>query len=203
MPANTKLPVTTLTIIGLAVIVSASPTLSRWLVWDRTAIADGQWWRLATGHLVHFTPQHLGFDAFAVGVAGWLIESRARRSWVLLSLVAALAIGISALAFCRMVQVYGGLSGLACALCGYLAVLGVHTGGRARWFGLALLAVSACKVGWEMSTGQPLFISDSCESYVVLPLAHATGLAVGLVAGVAAPNQLTNANLRGSLFERP
>ena len=203
MPATTKLPVTTLTIIGLAVIVSASPTLSRWLVWDRTAIADGQWWRLATGHLVHFTPQHFGFDAFAVGVAGWLIEIRVRRSWVLLSLVASLAIGISTLAFCPMVQVYGGLSGLACALCGSLAVLGIRTGGRARWFGLALMAVSACKVGWEMSTGQPLFISNSGDSYVVLPLAHATGLAVGLVAGVAAPNQLTNANLRGGLFERP
>jgi rhomboid family GlyGly-CTERM serine protease len=189
MPTNSRLPVTTLTVVGLAVIVSASPVLARWLVWDRAAIAGGQWWRLLTGHLVHFTPQHLGLDALAVVTAGWLIENLTRQSWALLSVMTALAISLIVFVFCPTVHVYGGLSGVACAMYGYLALLGICAGARARWIGLAMLALLAGKIGGEILTGQSLFISDTGDSYVVLSLAHTTGLVAGALAGVAATGQ--------------
>jgi len=202
VPATTKLPVTTLTVVGLAVIVSASPTLSRWLVWDRAAIADGQWWRMWTGHLVHFTPQHLCLDAVAVAIAGWLIESRARRSWALLGVATTLAISLLTYVFCPAMQIYGGLSGVACAMYGYLALLGIRAGERPRRIGLAILVLLATKIGWEVSTGRMLFVSGTGDGYVVLSLAHATGIVAGALAGVAGPGRLASLTQEGAHYER-
>jgi rhomboid family GlyGly-CTERM serine protease len=181
--ATAKSPVVTLIVVGLAVMASASPVVSNWLVWDRAAIADGQWWRLVTGNLVHVTARHLWWDALAVTVAGWFIGTRAPRSLAILTLVAAAVIGLSIFVFCPQVRLYCGLSGVACAMFGYLALLGIRTGSRARWCGLAMLILVACKVAWELTTGRTIFVPVVGNAYVVLPLAHATGLVVGVLNG--------------------
>ena len=43
-------------------------------VFERTAIADGEWWRLISGHLVHSDGQHLLWDVLALVVIGWMLE---------------------------------------------------------------------------------------------------------------------------------
>jgi rhomboid family GlyGly-CTERM serine protease len=178
MLATTKFPVTTLILISLAVIASTSPLLGQRLVWDRTAIVEGQWWRLVTGHLVHLTPRHLWLDVLAVALAGWLIESCAQRQYARLAIMAAFAVGVFVFAFCPSVQVYGGLSGVAFAMFGYMAALCTHA--RSRWVGCVLLVLLSVKIGVEYATGHALFVG---EGYVVLPAVHAVGAVCGLAKG--------------------
>jgi rhomboid family GlyGly-CTERM serine protease len=181
--ATAKLPVITLGLIGMAGLVSASAGLAGWLMWDRRAIADGQWWRLLTGHLVHFTPRHLWWDALAVGVAGGWIEKRAGNSLILLIVAAALAVSVALLWFCPAVRFYGGLSGIAWAMGGYLAVRGVMAGGRARWLSVAALGALAGKLAWEWASGGALLAG---EGYVVVPAVHAAGALCGMFKGATA-----------------
>ncbi len=54
MNSERRLPLVTLAVIGLAVVASAVPALSRWLVFDRMAIIDGQWWRACDRQLGAF-----------------------------------------------------------------------------------------------------------------------------------------------------
>ena len=184
MRATAKSPIVTLTVVGLAVLASASPVISNWLVWDRAAIAAGQCWRVVTGNLVHAAARHLWWDALAVTVAGWLIETRARRSLAILTLAAASVIGLSIFVFCPKVRLYCGLSGVACAMFGYLALLGIRTGSTARWCGIAMSILVTGKVVWELTTGRTMFGLVAGDAYVVLPLAHATGLVVGVLRGM-------------------
>ena len=77
-----------------------------------TEIAQGQAWRLVTGHLVHADWSHLLWNALGLVVLGWLIEHRSRRL-----LLAALAAGISTVSLLLLsplssLDYYCGLSGV-------------------------------------------------------------------------------------------
>ena len=181
MSATTKPPILTLILISLAILASASPVLADWLVWDRAAIAAGQWWRLITGHFVHFSLRHLICDALAVGVAGWLIETRAQQSLAFVVLAAALAIDVTIALMCPAVRFYGGLSGIAYAMWGYLVVLGIAAGARAQWASVAILALLAGKIGLEWAGGRAMLAG---EGFVVLPVVHAAGAICGAAKGV-------------------
>jgi len=45
-------------------------------VFDRVAIAQGEWWRLVTAHWVHSDPAHAGWDVAALLLLGALFEAR-------------------------------------------------------------------------------------------------------------------------------
>jgi rhomboid family GlyGly-CTERM serine protease len=181
--ATAKCPVITCSLILAAAVASLSPLLANWLLWDRAAIADGQWWRLLTGHLVHFTHRHLWCDVLAVGATGWFIEGRIQKSLAFVVLSAALAIDIAIAFLCPAVRYYGGLSGIAFAMCGYMALLCIHQRGGARWIGFTLVALLAGKIGLEFVTGHGLLLS---EGSVVLPAVHAAGAITGGLKGAMA-----------------
>ena len=51
---------------------AAGPGEASWLILDRTAVGQGEVWRLLTGHLLHYTPRHLGWDLLAfLLLGGW------------------------------------------------------------------------------------------------------------------------------------
>jgi len=75
--------------IAVYLILGAAP--EAW-VFDRAAIAHGEWWRLITGHWVHSDLTHAAWDIAALLLLGALFEARLR--WRLpLALVAA-SVGI-------------------------------------------------------------------------------------------------------------
>ena len=49
-------------------------SLAAQLSWERGAILGGQWWRLWTGHLVHFGLQHAMLDAIVLFAGASLLE---------------------------------------------------------------------------------------------------------------------------------
>jgi membrane associated rhomboid family serine protease len=68
----------------IAVLGLASDSATFALEASRAAIADGQWWRLATGHVTHWSANHLFWDLLMFVALGATLECRNRRRFVAL-----------------------------------------------------------------------------------------------------------------------
>jgi len=152
-----------------------------WLQFDREGITNGQLWRLLTGNLVHWSPEHFLLDVGAFLVIGLIYERFLGRSYPWLLLAAATTVGLSVWLLQPDVKLYRGLSGVdsgqfAAALCLEVALARRHPR-RWVWVGPAA-AVFLVKVAYECATGQMFFATDSLGNIgQPMPLAHAAGVA--------------------------
>ena len=176
-------PVLTLAVGAAALALHALPGLGAWAELTRDGVFSGQWWRLFSGHLVHFGSEHLAYDVLALLVLGCVLERRAR--WLLGSVLlgSALTISVLVLLLAPEVERYRGLSGLDSALFAALAfqawrdrapVRELAADAR-RWLPGALFLA---KVAYEALTGTTLFVSTSA-TFESLPLAHLVGAGTG------------------------
>lgn len=147
------------------------------LLYDRAAIADGQLWRLITGHVVHVDGGHLAWNVGAFFIMGTILETRLNLSprchlGVLLSGVVAVSLwlwfGQSDLAR------YAGLSAVLNAQFIVLAaVMWRETQNPlALVAGLGGIAKTVVELGWQTAllTAPP---------WPPVPEAHAAGLLAG------------------------
>ena len=185
-----RLPLWTLLLCGCALIapvVGAGAVLQ----YDRGALATGQWWRAATGHLAHWSADHLFWDAATFAALGLLAELRSRTRFLLCAAGSAVVIS-AGLWFLRPdVELYRGLSGIDSALFALVAagLLRDSVVTRRRLTAAvasAALAGLGLKLAWELSTGNALFV-DGDGGFECLPLAHALGAAVGFPLGLCEP----------------
>lgn len=165
--------------------------IARWpaaraaLVYDRALIMQGEWWRVATGNLVHFSASHLLWNGAILAVCGsWserLLPTRAR----LIVFLSGPFIGLSLLTLVPGLEHYAGLSGVAAALLVFLAVTKLRSERTDRlvWTG-ALLAL-LLKVGWEHISGGTLLAEMPHEAIKPVPLAHVAGALFGAVVAFA------------------
>jgi rhomboid family GlyGly-CTERM serine protease len=175
------LPLITLLLVGGGVLVSLLPGWSAWLVYDRSAILSGEVWRMFTGHWVHFSTTHLLYDLLAVGIAGWIIETRRLPHFGWLCLLAPWLISAVLLAFEPQMKYFGGLSALATTAIVYLALFGLHDADPWRWICLAALLGVAGKILFEAATGNMMFASAGDGSVTVSVGSHITGAAIALL----------------------
>ena len=175
-----RLPWFTLLLAGAAVLITliAGPAPAG-LLFDRAALADGEVWRLLTGHLVHSDPVHLAWNLAALVPLGALLElSAGCRGWRFLGL---LALGFAAVdAWLWWLEpdlaLYCGLSGL---LNGLFAALAVTLWRQTRHAAFLLaLAGGLVKILVEVATGAALLPTTIWAS---VPGVHLAGLAAGLV----------------------
>ncbi len=95
-----------------AILLQLAPATHSALLYDRAAILRGEWWRLWTGHWVHFTASHLIWNLLVLAGAGWWLERVRPGSLLRYLAVAAPVLGLSFLAGAPDMSTYGGLSGL-------------------------------------------------------------------------------------------
>ena len=125
------LPWRTLLLTGLALVLflSFGAAPEAW-VFDRIAIAQGEWWRLITGHWVHSDLEHATWDIGALLVLGLLFESRLKGKLFTVLALSTLGIDLWLWYALPSLNYYCGLSGI---LNGLLALGLLHHGiGRAR-----------------------------------------------------------------------
>jgi rhomboid family GlyGly-CTERM serine protease len=179
-------------IVVLACTIACIPSLTAAWELDRAAVAGGEVWRVVTGHLTHWNGDHLFWDAATFLALGVVCMKRSPIRTVLSLLIGSVAISAAVLAAHAELTTYRGLSGLDTALFTLLAVMiyqdARRDGDRAlgavtKWALAALLA----KVGYEIATGQTLFVDSKTAGFEPLASAHAVGAAVGLVVAVASP----------------
>jgi len=148
--------------IAVYLILGAAP--EAW-VFDRAAIAHGEWWRLITGHWVHSDLTHAAWDIAALLLLGALFEARLR--WRLpLALVAA-SVGIDVWLWWGdpTLHYYCGLSGIL----------------------NSLLIVGLLALWRDFRHPLILFTAVAQTAWPSVPAVHAVGFLCGLVvAGVGA-----------------
>lgn len=149
------------------------------LAWHRAPIADGQWWRLITGHMVHGNGWHAAMNAAGIAViAIAFARTLSVAAWLLVVLASMFAIDV-VFALRPWPETYVGFSGVAHAL---LATPLVTSLARDRPAVMTLLAMLWLKVIVESMLGG----SESTAALIGLEVAtsaHLTAVAVGSVIG--------------------
>ena len=183
-PLGRRIPWLTGALVAFAYAIAVIPSATSALALERGAVAAGEWWRVISGHAVHWSSDHLLWDATTFAVLGSACELRDRRRFAVC--LASSALAISAVFWWGLPQLshYGGLSGIDCALFAWLGAelwwerRGTRTvSALAAASALALLA----KVAFEWTTGTPLFVAHLGGGAVPVPAAHAVGALIGLV----------------------
>lgn len=167
-----RFPIFTVAVIALSMAAALSPSM---LVYDRERIISGELWRNFTCNLVHFSSNHLTYNALVFGVVGWLMESRAYREFGWLCLLSPGFIGLSVFLTRPDLQFFGGLSGLATAAVVLLALRGLRE--RNPWPCIAVLALgaTAIKIVVEFSSGHLIFADSRVLPMKPVPEAHLAG----------------------------
>ncbi|MCL7714705.1 rhombosortase [Stenotrophomonas mori] len=140
------------------------------LLLDRDGLAQGQAWRLWSGHLLHLDATHAALNLAALLV---IVAVAARQRIVPEIGVGAVAgmpvISLALMALQPTLQWYAGMSGL---LHGVLVIVLLRRGGAVA---AGLLLLLAFKLAWEAAAGGPW------RDIAVVTLAHRLGAAWGVL----------------------
>ncbi len=167
-----------------AVLIALLPDAAELLQYD--AANNTQAWRWLTGHLTHWSFEHLLWDVLAFGVLALLAERESRGAMLACCIGSALAISAALAWGMPDIGQYRGLSGVDSALFVLVAVQAWRRGERGwKIAAAAALLAFAGKLGFEIATGHTLFVSQWSPDVAPLPLVHAIGGTVGAAVGVA------------------
>lgn len=164
---------------ALAVLLEGAGEAARGaLAWDREALAQGQLWRLVTGHFVHLGWSHLALNVAGLGLVVWITgKAFSPVRWLLIALITIAAIDAGFWFLDRDLEWYVGLSGLLHGL----LVAGLFVGALERdREAIILAAVVLGKLIWEQALG-PLPGSASTSGGPVIVDAHLYGALGGLL----------------------
>jgi rhomboid family GlyGly-CTERM serine protease len=176
-----RLPWRTLLVCSAATVVSGSSVLQDFLIYNREAIAAGEWWRLITGHLVHLSTLHFVYNVIAFFIVGAVFEWRRYRHFWLFCFTACLAIGTALYVAAPQWDYYGGLSGAITAAVVYVCLHGLSEEIPWRWLCGITLACVMMKLGYELAFEQKIFGSTG-SAFVAVPMSHVAGAVTALLA---------------------
>ena len=184
-----RIPCVSLLLTMAAAIIHLSYSLRIHLLYDRSASVHHELWRLITCHWVHLSTDHLFWSAATFLVLGSLCEIMDPKKYYAAVGIAAISIPIVIRWGLPDLMIYGGLSGLDCALYALLMVLFMKREIRSRsWIWVAffslLLGGLVAKIIYETATGLTIFVGNAQTNMVPVPLAHLVGGCVGIFVGI-------------------
>ena len=166
-------------LVGLSILLAiVGKGATNLLRYDREGILHGQWWRLVSGNLVH-----LGWPHLLLNLAGlilvWLLfrQTLTTRSWIVVTVASAFAVGVGLLSFDPALEWYVGLSGVLHGLFAAGVIAGLFGGNRGDWLLLALIVV---KIIWEQLVGTMPGTAEIAGGTVIVD-AHLYGAIGGAV----------------------
>ncbi len=163
-----------------ALLLAFAPARQGLFLLDRSATA-GEPWRLWSGHWVHFSASHLGWNLAVLLAAGAGLERvRPGLLWRH-TLLAAPLLSLALLIFEPGLQTYGGLSGLAT---GVVVLLGLHqlrTPGATRLLWAGVLALVAVKTTHDATHADPLLVRYDAAGVRSSVTAHAAGAIIAVL----------------------
>ncbi len=149
------------------------------LQWQREALANGQYWRMLTAHLVHLDAHHLLLNLFGLLLICELLWDDLAIGYALTLLLAS-ALGVSLLLWIYQPQLrwYAGLSGVLHGM--WAGCAGAALLRKKNLFYLGALLFLAAKLVYEsgLQTGN---VAGNISGMPVVPVAHLYGALSGLV----------------------
>jgi rhomboid family GlyGly-CTERM serine protease len=202
--ARTEALAPSVVLAGLCVGLIAAPDwLTRRLALDYAAVGAGEWWRLWTAHIVHFSAGHALLDAGAVLFVGCMAETFPGKCIVAMTLLlGAPLISVAMLLMVPNVMDYRGVSGLA-TLLGVIAGVGLwRTRPELRVLIASVGVLFLAKVASD-AIGAPMTLTNLPANVGIAWQIHLIGIGVGLVVSIpmfgyraqhasSAPSELTN-----------
>lgn len=188
-----KFPAVTALLAAGGLALALLPDATHLLVYDRERVLAGEVWRLVTGHAVHLSWTHAGYNLALFSVAGAWLERRDRARYLWLIALTALAGGLWFLTALPDMARYGGLSGVVSAMVVYLSLTQMRQPGPARALWATILLLFAAKLTYELLTRQPLFAAPDAIPFTVVPAAHIVGAVVSLMLFFWCPRQRRSA----------
>ena len=184
-----RLPCVSLLLTLAAVIIHFSYGLRVQLLYDRSALAHHELWRLITCHWVHLSTDHLFWSAATFFVLGSLCEIMDPKRYYATIGISIISIPIIIWWGMPDLLIYAGLSGLDCALYSLLMVLLIRREIRSRsWIWVALFSLLLggliAKIIYEIITGLTIFVANTHTDMTPVPLAHLVGGCVGFFVGI-------------------
>ena len=185
MPTRRPISASLAVTFGLAALMLALGLAPSWSVptleFNRTLIAEGQWWRLLTGHWVHYGVYHLAMNASAFLLCGYILLRHLPLShYLLLLCTCLLGVGTALYWFDPQLHNYAGLSGV---LHGLVAAGLIFAFQRAPWLIGSALVLLAGKLTREQSVhfdpNHPLLLAPVAVN------AHFYGALIGAFFGLA------------------
>jgi rhomboid family GlyGly-CTERM serine protease len=165
---------------GLAEIAGDAGRLA--LRYDRAAIAEGEVWRLITGHLVHLGPSHLAMNLLALAILAFVLPAlSAPRDWLTAFVASALVIAAGLYGFHPSVAWYVGLSGV---LHGFWIAGVILAIDQRRYEAVPLGLLLLFKLGYEVFFGA-IPLSGEVAAGPVVTAAHAWGAVGGAIPALA------------------
>jgi len=154
------------------------------LVYQSDAIVAGEWWRLWSGHLAHYTLSQLIADSTLVALMG-LVLQRFIKPW---QLIAAIIVVLPLLSLLLLwlvpeINTYRGASGLAAMLwlmVGLQLIASADAGSSPFWIGLLFILLLVAKVAGE-ALGMFSAVSELPAGIVVAWQVHLFGMVMGLI----------------------
>jgi len=148
------------------------------LRYERGALANFQWWRLVSAHLVHLSWEHLLLNCAGL-VLLWALFAReySPRRWLWIVTASVVVIDAGLWFFRPGVDWYLGASGV---LHGVLAAGAFALYRRGEAMGAVLLLLLIVKLVYEQQAGTSLFAGD----LPLVPDAHVLGVLGGLTAAL-------------------
>ncbi len=173
-----------LTIISLLLYL-ADNIAGSFFQYDRYLIADGELWRIITGHWTHWSFDHFLWSTITFLLLGSICERLNRTIFLATLLIASGLIGAASWFAAPHILFYRGLSGIGSSLFLFAATLTARNGYLKNDRLQLLLSLGAgaafgCKVLFEYVSGQALFVTSSAI-FTPMVLAHLVGGGVGLL----------------------
>jgi rhomboid family GlyGly-CTERM serine protease len=155
-----------------------APETQQLLWYQRAAVADGEWWRLLTGSLVHLGSAHLALNVGALVIGTWLFHAaRNPLAWLLAMVVTGTATNMGLYLVYPDIQWCIGMSG---ALHGLLMIGALDWWRQGERIGLFMAIGWTAKIAWEQSFGA-VPLSEATVGAAVVTEAHLWGAIGGLV----------------------
>jgi len=156
----------------LFMITGAAPEM---LIYEQTAIQNGELWRLITGHWVHSDTQHATWNIIALFLLGCLFERTLQRDLFTILLIASISISAWVYFFMPQMTAYCGLSGILNTLL-VVGTLALWQKYRSTTF-LLILFLAVLKSAIEIQMQSAIFTHTAWPS---VPAAHLAGMVIGL-----------------------
>lgn len=181
---------------GLYVAGLASPAVDNLLAYRRSAISEGEWWRLISGNLLHTNQWHLVMNLAGLWVVLFLHHFHYHlKGLSALFFVLCLLEGIGLYLGYPQLLGYVGLSGMLHGLFAYGAVQDIV---RKLRSGYLLLVGVIIKVGYEQLYGASSDVTAMIGARVATE-AHLVGLICGLICALAVFIKLKLEHSKGTI----